>query len=399
MAFSLFSKSRDDFFIVFDVGNASVGGALIKSKIVEGKTRLEVIDNLRTDIHLGEHVRFDRLLKSMVQSLLVTAEQLVKKNHLRGLSAYVTLASPWYISQTKIIGVKKEKPFTITKEFQDKVVSKEVSDFMDSMEKGTGPDYKKELSIVESRIINVRLNGYDSVDYLGKEANEVKIALYLGASSDRVLKAITDGLLRHFPSNSIHFNTFGLAYFYAVRDHYPNRNDFLLMDISGEVTDVSLVRKGVLLETSSFPLGRNFLLRRIASKFRRTIDEAQSMLSISQVNGLTSPEKEKLDAVIDKAKSEWLKEFQETLITLSGELYVPGEVFLAVDSDVEEIVSSWVKGEEFSQYSLTHEKLNVIPFSSVILDYYVGKDALSRDQFIDVAAFFAQKETEHVNRL
>ncbi len=391
MTFSIFGREKKDTFLVFDIGNASVGGALVKRKIENGHPSLQILTSEREEIPFGEHVLFDRLLKNMLSAVGTVAERLTKKAGRHIPLVRVVLASPWYISETKIISIKKAKKFVFTETMQNEFIAKEISDYKQLLVKRNKVGYDEALSVVESEIINVCLNGYDTVAPLGKEAYDIKLALYLSVSHEKILKTITDKLLSFSPNANITFHSFPLAYFSAVRDLYPKNHDFLLLDVSGEITDVSLVRRGVLLETASFPLGRNFLLRRVAIGLKRTLPEAFSLLSLSQRNELHQNEKEKFTKIFFKVKDEWLGAFQKVLADLSGELYVPGEIFLAADDDVTGLFAEWISGEQFSQYSLTHEKFRVLPFFRAYSSIVDGQSTAAHDQFIDIAALFTEK--------
>lgn len=394
MPFSIFNKSSPETFLVFDIGNASVGGAVVGRKRQAEGVSLEIVAEERANIPLGEHVRFERLLKNMLGAVGKVSESLAKASPLSRASIYVILASPWYASQTKMAAIKKDKPFVLTRELTEEVISSEVADFKQDLDKRNKPGFKENLEVIEGEIIHIRMNDYELAEPFGKTAREAKLALYLSVSQREVVKRLTEELVRHFPRGMVVFHSFPLAYFSAVRDIFPQKNDFLLLDVSGEITDVSLVRRGILRETISFPLGRNFLLRRVASGLRRTMPEAESLLALLQSGTLRAVDKEKLVKIVELAKTEWLKGFQSILVDLSSELYVPGEVYLAADNDVSELFSSWISEEQFSQYALTHEKFNILPlsFGRVLTISQVAKE--KQDQFINIGALFAEKLIE-----
>lgn len=393
MAFSIFWEKKEDIFLVFDIGNASVGGALVERKNDNGQSSLNIVVSKRVDIPFGEDVLFERLLQNMASAVSAVAEPFFRKAG-KHASIRVILASPWYSSETKVINIKKSKPFIFTKALQDELIGKEIADYKKLLRKGISDGREGAVSVIESEVISVRLNDYDTITPIGKEAYDASLALYLSIGDKKVLKTVTNKLRSFSPHADIIYHSFPLAYFTVVRDLYPKKHDFLLMDVSGEITDVSLVRHGVLLETSSFPLGRNFLLRRIAAGLKKTIPEALSLVSLFQKNGLHHGEAEKFVAILSKTQGEWLDLFQKALADLSGELYVPGEIFLAVDDDVESLFSEYISSEQFSQYSLSHEKFRVISLSHKHPVGIAEKNEVKCDQFLNIAMLFAQKLIE-----
>jgi len=65
-----------------------------------------------------------------------------------------------------------------------------------------------------------------------------------------------------------------LSSFTVVRDMHIQKENFLLLDIGGEVTNISMVKKNILRESISFPLGCNFLPRGVASNLKCSLNEA-----------------------------------------------------------------------------------------------------------------------------
>jgi hypothetical protein len=391
MAFSLFKKDTQRAFLVFDVGNGSVGGALVARDKGGG---LKIVSSSRADIPTGEKVDFGVLFKDTLRAVDEIVTSLTVNVAAANAPIFVILASPWYVSQTKIINVKDERGFTLTKDLCDDLVSKEISEFEESLRKGNEGKTDDLLGIIESRIIHTTLNGYETPKPIGKKANEAMLALCVSVSQHNVTSGLTQKLHTHFPHSDISFNSFPLAYWNAIHHIFPERKDAILLDVSGEITDVSLVRGGVLIETTSFPLGRNFVLRRVASKLGRTVPEASSLVSLFLNGGTDAETGDRLNKIIFTLKQEWLSEFQKTLAELSDGLYVPSDLFLTADDDVYEIFSSWIKEEEMSQYVMSHGKFRVVPISESILAPIVNPDGVKYDQFLNIGVLFADNMAE-----
>lgn len=362
MAFSIFGKNTQDTFAVFDIGNNSIVGDIVKGSINEnGHSALVLLGSERAQIPLDERVSFETLLKKMIRAVSVIAEHLSKKMSLSNLPVHVVLASPWYISQTKIVTIKKDGIFTFSEEVKKDIINKEAEDFKNIISKKSGSGEKK-LSTVESEIMHISLNGYETTNPIGNKVNEVKLAIYSSVVQEKIKNNLQDKITEFFPHAEIIFHSFPLAYFYAVKELFPEKKNFLMVDVGGEITEVSLVRRGILIETFSFPLGRNFLIRRIASGQKRTISEAESLNSLLLEDSLSMESKEKLSLIVAAAKTEWISEFGKALANLSGELYVPNEVFLSIDNDISTLFTSWIEEEALNQYTLSHEKFIVMAF-------------------------------------
>src|SRR3970040_291981 len=98
MALPFFGNAAKDYFLVFDIGNGSVGGALVKRSVKNDDFSLEIVKSKRFEITLTEHVGFEVLLKNMSQALESVIRALLRDMPSKRIPAYVVLASPWYVS-------------------------------------------------------------------------------------------------------------------------------------------------------------------------------------------------------------------------------------------------------------------------------------------------------------
>src|ERR1700690_4036858 len=120
----IFSKSKepDELILVFSMGSSYVGGALFWARR-SGVPK--IIFSAREAIPLEEKVDADRFLSLSMQSLDVV----VNKIYSAGLGApkqiFCVLFSPWLVSQTRIISLKKNTPFIFTAKLADELIQKE----------------------------------------------------------------------------------------------------------------------------------------------------------------------------------------------------------------------------------------------------------------------------------
>ena len=120
--FSLFKKPGEEIVAVFDIGNGSIGGALVRLS-----THLPpvIIYSHREPLSYVESPTSHHLLSHMLKNLKIVAHDLA----LNGLKSartspflklpfhdiFCVFASPWYISQTKMLKLENDKEFTVTK--------------------------------------------------------------------------------------------------------------------------------------------------------------------------------------------------------------------------------------------------------------------------------------------
>ncbi len=353
-------KQKDELVLVFDVGSSSVKAALFYMQ-KSGIPR--VIFSVREPILIEDKISIDRFLTLTIKALDTVGEKVYKK----GLGAphriFCVLYSPWHISQTRVINVKKNTPFTFTAKTADSLIQKEI-------ELVTAEYLKKyahvdsALRMIELKNIKITLNGYEVDKPLDKKTQEVEMTVFISLSEEQVCKKIEQTISKYFipkgNQSQIKFSSFNMASFTVVRDLYAHQDSFLIINVGGEITDISMVKKNALRESTSFPLGINFMIRKISTEMNCTLSEAKSLISLFKDGHAALTIQSTLEPAIIKLKAEWLKNFQDSLANLSSDISIPAFIYITVDKDLAEFFSEIIKTEQFNQYTLTESKFQII---------------------------------------
>jgi len=400
MAFSLFSRDKGSarLALVFDIGSASVGGALA---LFEDEKTPKIIYAVRKDMVFQEELDTERLQSVMLKTVAETAADIQQNgiSHLKFTrlgshiprKAYCTLASPWHATQTRMIRLKKEKPFKVTRQFIDELITKEVDAFKES------EDVKDQMgsktgNIIEKRLIQMKLNGYETPEPENKEARSLEAALFVSVSPKELLKSIAQEIRRTFAVREIEFNSFSLAAFDVLRNIRPETNDFLFLDISGEITDVSLVRSGVLMETATFPTGKRDIIRALAKTLETNMADALSLLRLYHAKNISAHHKENIRKALGSGAEEWTSQFQKSLAGLSEFFSIPSTVLFTSDKDLEGWFASLVAEEQFAQFTMTDKEFDVVPVDTALLNNFCRFSSRAViDPFLALETVFANK--------
>src|SRR3989344_5759849 len=352
---AILKAERDNLTLVFDIGSSSVGGALFwrdKSGIPK------IILTVREPIVLKEEININQFLLLTAQTL----EIVVGKIFAAGLGApakiFCVLSSPWYVSQTRIISFVKNTPFAFTAKLADDLIQKEISLFKEE-HLAQYADTENSVRLIELKNIKITLNGYETSDTLSQRGKELAMIVFLSMSPEKILTKIEETIARYFHSKEIKFSSFVMAFFTMIRDLYSNKDNFLLVDISGEITDISMIKKNILQESASFPLGHNFIIRGVASALNCGLGEARSFISLLKDEHADYAITKKVEPIIDKLKTEWLRKFQESLSNLSNDISIPVTIYMAIDKDFADFFYQTIKVEQFNQYTLTESKFEI----------------------------------------
>lgn len=344
MGFLFSSKKKEKRVAIFDIGSGSVGASLVLIP-TDGKSIPTIVKSFRTEIQEREDLDFDTFLKDMLEAL----KSSVKKLHDEKLGTFDEVAcvmtSPWYLSETRVVKMEKEHSFIFDNRLADELFKKEAASLTGTYQMQYG-DANSIPEIIENNIINVSLNGYSVDSPFGKRSRFIEMNMIISISPKVCLDKIREVISRTYPRLSISFSSFIITSYLAVRDKYVGTDTYLLLDISGEITDVGVVIKGVLKHSLSFPFGRQTLFKSISKKMSIEKREAEEIFKLYAAGNLSVELKEKLEPILESIKRSWSDFFKQSLSVLPRTLSLPGTIFLTVNNDIKPWFTELIKNEE-----------------------------------------------------
>jgi len=382
------SKNKKELALVFDIGSSSVGGAVFE---IEKNGIPKIILSIREPIILENKIDIDQFLSLALKSLESVAKRIstMGVGKLKNISC--VLSSPWYASQTRIIKLEKNTPFVFTSKLADSLIEKEMSLFTEENLAKFAEDNNK-TRLIEFKNMKTTLNGYVTSNPLNKKIKKLEMTIFISMSIDRILKKMEETILQHFHTEQIKFSSFAMASFTVARDIFVHKEDFLLVDIAGEVTDISMVKKDVLVNSISYPLGYNFIVRKLAENLNCDLNEAKSLISLYKNGHAEENVEKKLEPVVSKLKIEWLSKFQESLTNLSDDISVPATIFITVDQDLTDFFSKIIKSDQFNRYTLTEPEFQIIFLDVNILNGITSfKEDTDRDPFMIIESIYLNR--------
>ena len=393
---SLFSflnnRKEEDVSALFHIGSGSVGGHLIR---LSKTSKPEIIYATKTSIPFQKNINPERHFKSMIKAFESTLKDIQKQGllHLNftGLrnygikSAFYILSSPWCVSQTKIIKIKKDKPFEISENSLEGIMEEQEKKFL-SDESSEGS------KIIEKKIIEAKLNGYKMTEIFGKTATEAELSFFMTLAPEYALEELKAIASKYFNFRSSYFHSFALSSFSVIRDIYPEKENFIYLDIHEELTDLSVIKESVFVENSSFPLGKNFFTRQISEKLNISSNEAQSLINLYGSGKCDQTTSKKIQTITDIALKDWLNNFHSALVSFSLNMYVPRTIFMIVSDDFKVFLAEKLKEEKFSQFSMTEELFDVIVIDDKSLCKYCKSDKdFKKEPFAELECVFLNK--------
>jgi len=375
---------------IFDIGSGSIGGAFVN--LNPGKLP-EIIFTTRRDIPFQEKLNFQRFLDSMIKTL---GEMFVLMQKVGGGvrvdQAYCVLASPWYASQTRLIRYNQGTPFTVTEKALEKLIQEEVTLFRNSKLFARSKVGDTSPEIMESKNVQIKLNGYEVREPYGKKATELEVSVYISMIPASIRASITDVITKFWRVSNVHFSSFSLMAFDAIRGIFPDERSFLFMDISGEVTDISLTKDNVLLESISFPAGKNLLIRALVKEMKNTPALAVSELELYSEHRSTPEHALQVEKVLGETTKEWQVFFDDALSRFAREFPIPRTIFYTADDNITQWFERAIAETNFVRFSQEGGTFVVRSLGNTFLNKFVHiLEPDFQDPFLAIEAIFVNK--------
>lgn len=373
---------------VFHIGSSSVCAALVR---VNRNGLPNIIFSLTEPIAPLDKINVKNFLTQTMRVFDTVGKKISTSSFGAPKKIFCILSSPWYISQNRTIKLEKNTPFVFNSKLADSLLEKEIKLFEEEhLAKYVNSENK--IRALEVKNIKTMLNGYEISDPCDQKAKSLEMTLFISISGEDVLSKIENITMKHFHTKEIIFSSFLMSSFAVVRDMYTTADDFLLIDIGGEVTDISMVKKNLLRESISYPMGRNFILRGISSNLDLNLDEAKSLFFLFKDGHAEDKTQRKLEPVMNDLKNEWLKKFQSSLANLSKDISMPATIFITIDQEYSNFFADIIKTEQFNQYTLTESKFQIVFLNAEILHRAaVFENETIRDTFLIIDSIFINR--------
>jgi cell division ATPase FtsA len=309
---SIFSKSDSGLTILCDVGSGSMTVSLVLySKysqptflytVTKGFTvpdkpdSFKLVDNMLSSL--------DELILKVVDESSVHSKKTKETNEIQNV--VLSFSSPWFLPKTKQIEINEEKPFVITEAYLKKLLNQEEENFKKEIRESS-ENKEGDFEIIENSIVHVKVNGYVISKIIGQRVSSFSAYFCMSLISKDVWGKIHTIVQKHthLDKEKIILHTFPVVSFTVLRDMFSDFQDFILMDVTSEVTDLTLVSGDVLIKTTSIPLGRNYIIRQIAKQFGVPSEIAESDLSLYSTQKLIAETSDKIQNILIDIEKEW----------------------------------------------------------------------------------------------
>ncbi|MFC1757045.1 hypothetical protein ACFLZC_02745 [Patescibacteria group bacterium] len=350
-------ESKSSLIAVFDIGSASIGGILFKKR---KNFAPEIIASIRKSVHFSKKKKFSEMWHSTHNAFVEVSKYLQKNSKESPEQALCVFSSPWYTAQTKITKVVRDENFKVDEDLVKEIIQDNVEEF--KREWGAKKHDKEEANVsLESAYTKALLNGYEVRDFFGKSAHNLELYTYLSLSMGFLKEKVQKEILGYIHSDKIYLHSFPFVLFNVLKNTIDTKEGALFIDISGEITDVLLIRNNIIEEVNSIPKGENFFIRRFASAFNIEPEDARARLQQYQRGELAKPYVQKAQIVIETAADEWGKHLVGLFGDISKDKFLPQNLYFsgpAMMVGLKEIKKQ-VSENDFAKFTIFNKPFNI----------------------------------------
>jgi hypothetical protein len=360
------SSKKDTIILVLDIGSGSVGGAIVKIPVVPAsineatqKSVLPVIlKSTRVDIKVAEKVEFEKLLLATEKALTSVIKTL--HNSTLGVpeKAYCTLSSPWYSSDARIVKNSREHSFVFTQRMADDLFNKEISNVTASYQNKY--DMNSAPEIIEHHITSVTANGHPTRNPIGITTKSIEMSILVSVSPQVFLEYVRNAVSAVYSEMPVAFSSFAVSSFIAVSHRYVDTESFILLDVAGNITDLSIVSNGSFKTSISFPFGKSTLLKHVARALEIEVRDAEELCNLYVAGILDQSKLKKVEPALQAAEEAWEKLFRESIESVRTMTNVPDTIFLTADTDALPWFKSIINGKGYFTPITRSQKWKVV---------------------------------------
>lgn len=375
--------------ILIDIGSASISGAYIQiNKKYQPILYYTASVPIRARNNSSQQTAIELTLTELVKMLVMYGAPVFARS--TGTSAVdrvlVSIAGPWQHTHTRTERISRPKAFKFTRHIMDEMVEK-----ASVVPPGTTQTNKM--------VITTILNGYEVNNPFGKSAHDAAVIVLSSFVTSTIADATTKILRKAFNTDEIEITAFAPIAYTVFRTIYPHENDFLIMDVTGEATDLALVKQGLLVEVANLPLGINIIRQAAIKAGFNSVSSAQSLKTIEEVVLIDTEHNEEFTKHLHAACTQWLDKLSDALQKLTVQYALPHTIFLISDEESLGFLKHTLEnGTSVQKLWLSNEGPPIIAINAgKFAQYVVYRGTASGNTFLSLLALYAVYENSTTN--
>ncbi|MDQ2932866.1 MAG: hypothetical protein M3Q80_00605 [bacterium] len=347
-----FSHSKGELILILDVQSSIVRGTLVHSSEEHLPT---ILYTHNVPIAYKHHARSGYLVKMALKGVHEVINEVLKHIHVRATTeeipkkiskVHYVLSSPWVVSQAKILSVSFKKDTAINRPYILNLIAEERAKLIS----GQGGAETKDITIIEEKVFDVRLNGYSVASWDNQETKELEVSFVASLAGGRMVNRFVEACDHAVHRSKVQLHSSLFLQHVGIQTIISDRSSYALIHVHGELTDVAIIHAHSCTFFGSYPFGIHTVVRTLAREANISEQSADSVLNMTMQGNLDELHAQKEDAIIENMKKGWISEFKKILKTSTTPNNVPHHVIISGASHEDFFVKSFL--EEYPQTSL-----------------------------------------------
>ncbi|HQU07827.1 MAG: hypothetical protein B7X04_01085 [Parcubacteria group bacterium 21-54-25] len=315
---SFFRQHAAESVVLIDIGSASISGAYAR---IDRAARPVLYYTARVPIRARSATTgaadMEHALSELATMLVIRGAPVMAHAVGKGTidKVLVSIAAPWQETRTRTERVHRPTPFRFTRRLMEDMVKKITLPL---------PGYTQTNKMVVATL----LNGYEVAEPFGKSAHTAEVIALSSSVVDAVAQTVTTIMRRTFHTDQVTLTAFVPVAYTVLRNLYPHEEDFLIMDVTGEATDLALIKQGLLVEVASVSSGLNTLRRAALAAGFSDSSSTESLRTVEEVALIDMEHNPKFTQRMRVARDEWIDKLSEAFQALTVKYALPRAIFL-----------------------------------------------------------------------
>ncbi|MDA1334592.1 MAG: hypothetical protein O2794_01080 [bacterium] len=307
--------------VAFDIGTASVSAVVFEVSAGGRPNILKIFRRFHKISTTRESGHFSRATLSHISDTLEDIRKLtVELKKPTPETFTIGLSAIFYLGKT----IRLKESYKSQKNLSEKDVNGFLDRAKEKFLKDLGRD---DVVVFESLIMKALLNGYPVERPIGKGTTELDLSVHLAATSKEFYDKVTEIINTFHRGAKIRLSTFPVVSWSLMRELITPEHQALLVDIGGEVTEVTFLADGVMTEVLTLPFGVYNILLRIAESEKTDPENALSLLIQYTSGKLSKAAQARIQIIIKKEMKNWEQIFERVWQRASRDIMSNIKVF------------------------------------------------------------------------
>jgi len=346
---------RGNLIAIVDVGSGSVG---LTYAMVRRGMPASVMAAERVVLSPEERSK-EATITKLAEGLDEAAKKIRQTKIPTANEVYCIVHAPWTRSRSVSASSHFEK---------EKVITDSIIGALAQQALGSETELDRS-NILEASVVRIELNGYPAGEPVGKSARDIALYALLSDCDADVRAGMQPSLQRTFAHLTPIFRSSTRALLTVLRERPRDGDDYLIVDVGSEATNLVVVRGGVVSAQRLVSEGMRSMLARIAPTGMQ--EETLNLVRMLESDECSSGACQTIQESMARAEPEMVRVFGEGMAASATSKKLPNRLLLLAHPDMSVWLSRFFARIDFTQFTQTTQPFVIQTLSAKELENFV----------------------------